>query len=78
MLRRGSCSWTPTSATFDNLKVPSDVQAMIAHLGYVDLQVFAKIEDTPGMVRAIIKLDVGLDPTASPAHRALMARLVVA
>ena len=41
---------------FDNLKVPSDVQAVVAHLGYVDLQVFAKIEDTPGKVREIIKL----------------------
>ena len=63
---------------FDNLKVPADVQAAVAHLGYVDLQVFSKIEDTPGKVREVIKSDVGLDPTASPAHRALMARLVVA
>ena len=45
---------------------------------YTDALVFAKMEDSAPAMRASIKVDVGLDPAASPAARAMVARLVPA
>ena len=62
----------------DNMKVHSDIQAKLAGLGYTDLVVFAQLEDEPAKVRTVIKEDLGIDPTASPQHRNMCARLEVA
>ena len=62
----------------DSLGIPTDIQAKLAILGYTDAVVFAKMEDSAPSMRASIKTDVGLDPDASPAARAMVARLVTA
>ena len=62
----------------DSFGIPTDIQAKLAILGYTDAVVFAKMEDSAPAMRASIKTDVGLDPDASAAARAMVARLVTA
>ena len=51
---------------------------MISSLGYTEVGVFAKVEDTAAAFRKTIVDDVKLNPAAGPVHRATMARLVAA
>ena len=53
---------------FDGSKLSFEVQAKIAQLGYTDITVFAKVEDSLAGVRESLKSDVTLEPSASPAH----------
>ena len=62
----------------DEFKIPGDVQAKLANLGYIDLAVFASIEDEVGEVRKALRADLGLDPSKGPDHRNLLAKLVSA
>ena len=58
--------------------IPDEIQAKLASLGYSDTAVFSKMEDTPKEVREVLTKDVGIDPTASPQHRAAHAKVLVA
>ena len=63
---------------FDGVRIPADIQAKIVSLGYSDMQVFAKIEDSAERVREVIRTDIGLLAATSPAHRAMTARVIAA
>ena len=63
---------------FDSLRVPLELQAAIAGLGYTELQVFAKTEDSAAAFREARNTDLRLDPQTSPARRVAAARLVTA
>ena len=66
------------SFLFTQEGIPEDVQAKLASLGYLDTAVFSRIEDTPKEVREVLTRDVGVDPTTSPQHRAVHAKVLVA
>ncbi len=55
-----------------------EVQAKLASLGYTDVAVFSRMEDTAAAVREVLKVDIGLDPATPPQHRAMGARVLVA
>ena len=55
-----------------------EAQAKLASLGYTDVAVFSRMEDTAAAVREVLKADIGLDPATSPQHRAMVARVLVA
>eukprot|EP00971_Amphidinium_carterae_P219082 4349035-Amphidinium_carterae.1 len=61
----------------DNFGLSQAVQAKLASLGYTEVDIFAKLEDSPAQVRAALGSDV-LDPTASAVNRAVTARILAA
>jgi hypothetical protein len=61
---------------FDSFKIPQDVTAKVVSLGYLDVEIWSKIDDSREAVRAAIKHDLGIDPAKGGAHRGLMARLL--
>ena len=61
---------------FNHMKIPLEVQAAVANLGYTEVTVFAKMEDTAAAFRKTAQDDVRLDPAQGPRHRSTMARLV--
>jgi hypothetical protein len=66
------------SFLFDKEGVAKDIQAKLASLGYTDMAVFSRIEDTATAVREVLATDVGLNPKTSPAHRTMQAKVLVA
>ena len=63
---------------FQEANIPKDVQAKIASLGYTTREVFSKVEDSQAELRNFIKSDIGIDPKASPDHRNLVSKILVA
>eukprot|EP00971_Amphidinium_carterae_P347301 6489233-Amphidinium_carterae.1 len=61
----------------DNFGLSQAVQAKLASLGYTEVDIFAKLEDSAAQVRAALGSDV-LDPAASPVNRAVTARILAA
>lgn len=61
---------------FDSFKIPQEVTVNIISLGYLDVEIWSKIEDSLEGVRAAIKSDLGIDPAKGAAHRRLVARLL--
>ena len=60
----------------ESSKIPMDIIAKIAHLGYTDVETFSHMESDPKALRKVFKEDVGLDPAGGPQHRAMVARLL--
>ena len=60
---------------FDQNKVPRDIQAKVAELGYTDAAIFAEIGGTAERVRETVT-DVGINPETGAQHRAVLARLM--
>ena len=69
---------TDLSSLLVDVKIPRDIQARIALLGYGGVNVFSRVEDSAEKVREFIKTDVSIDASKSPLHRAMVARLVTA
>lgn len=61
---------------FDSFKIPHDVTVKIISLGYLDVEIWSKIEDSLEGVRAANKRDLGIDPAKGEAHRGMVARLL--
>ena len=60
----------------DKNNVDTDVQAKIGELGYTDVGVFSKFEDSADKVRAAFKADLGLDESQGARFRVVLARLI--
>ena len=69
---------TDLSSLLVDIQIPRDIQARIALLGYGGVRVFSRVEDTAEKVRDFVKTDLGVDPSKSPQHRSMAARLVTA
>ena len=59
-------------------KVPREIQATLASLGFSDMDVFAQIGDTAGEVRDMVAKDLGLCEDLSIQAKALAARALAA
>ena len=69
---------TDLSYLLEKEGIAREVQAKLASLGYTDVAVFSRMEDTAAAVREVLKADIGLDTATSPQHRAMVARVLVA
>ena len=58
--------------------VPADVQDAIFHKGFINLQLFAGLDETRAEVRKAVIAEVGLDPEDGAAARVAMASLLAA
>jgi len=63
---------------FEDLGIPAEIQAAFGAMGVTDISVFAKLQDTSARFRDLVKTDVKLDPSLSPAHRTMTAKVVLA
>ena len=52
------------------------VQAKLAVMGVLEVDVFAKLEDTQAGMRAVIKDEIGLVPSAAPGNRGMLAKVL--
>ena len=67
---------TELAFLFENHKTPNDIFGKLASFGFTDTGVWAQFGDNAEQVRNGIEKDLKIVPSASPLHRAMVARLV--
>ena len=60
----------------ESSSVPQEIIGRLGELNYLDIETFAHLEEEPKDFKAAIQNDIGLNPSSSPAHRSMMAKLV--
>ena len=67
---------TELAFLFENQKIPNAILGKLASFGFTDVAVWSQFGDSPEQVRKAVEKDLKIDPSVSPLHRAMVARIV--